>query len=70
MTKKGPWNSIKIPPEVDAEHQKELRKKRKEAQNLEEKIQKQIEEDGYYRMDDEDDIIEILETLIDRAKKT
>ena len=26
--KPGPWNKIYIPPELDAEHQKELRKKR------------------------------------------
>jgi len=61
--KKNPWEGgPNITPEEEAEILEEIYSKRN-------KVKKQIEEKGYYRMDDDDDIIEVLEAAFDMSKK-
>jgi CelD/BcsL family acetyltransferase involved in cellulose biosynthesis len=73
VTKDGPWSKIHIPPELDAEHQVELKNKRikekEDRKKIEEKIQKQMDDVGYYQMEDDDDVIEILETIMEKEQK-
>ena len=69
MTKKkeGPWSGgPNLTIEEEWDHYNGLYQKKVEKV---ERLKKQIEEYGYYRMQDDDDIVEVLETLMNHYNK-
>jgi hypothetical protein len=61
--KKGPWyGGPDLTPEEEAEILKEIYPQKN-------KIKKQIEETGYYHLEDDDNIGEVLRTLFETSKE-